>query len=353
MPSKTKYRNRKNKTRKYKNRTKRCRQRRMRGGDPTSENKVTDNSEQSNVESPPSTGSVDTNGDMSTNSNNEQSTPPTGSANEGQDNLEKSNVEETSSTGSVDTNGDMSTNNEKDNDMSTNFNNETESEGEGNSEQQSTSTESVVNNLDMSTNEVQNMSTTIYKYGSTESTTVNDIEGKTYETIIGEDTPFIVLIDGVVNENPAKGDTIPKDNSSISIYTYKYKNNVGEPLPENIPTATITDDDVMDFNPQDANNVSEFGTKIAENYYIDGQGVLRIYNVENNIKKVVLTELPSTESLNLEGAGEGDLEKQLSNVFSNIFQKIQTALPEYMIINFNNNSYIISKETPYIIVNSE
>jgi hypothetical protein len=241
--------------------------------------------------------------------------------------------------------------------MSTNLNNETESEGEGNSEQQSngqsTSTESVDNNLDGSANELQNMSTTIYKYGSTESTTVNYIAGKTYETIIGEDTPFIVLIDGVVNENPEKNAIIPQGNSSISIYTYKYKNNVGEPLPENIPTATITDDDVMDFNPQDANNVSEFGTKIAENYYIDGQGVLRIYNVENNIKKVVLTELPTTESLNLEGAGEGDMEKQLSDVFSNIFQKIQTALPEYMIINFNNNSYIISKETPYIIVNSE
>ena len=170
---------------------------------------------------------------------------------------------------------------------------------------------------------------TIHKYDSTEKETQTVDKTATYENMIGE-TPFIVLTnDGTVMDNLKSTDTVLEGD----IYKYKYKNSQTSNV-DNLPTLTVEESDLTDGTLPIESQIQN------TNYYIDNQGVLRTIESSNKIKKVLLTEIPS----------DNDVESDIMKGLSDILKKIESVLPPYMKIIYQENEYIISKENPYIII---
>jgi hypothetical protein len=348
MPAKTKYRNRKNKTRRYNNKTKRHRRRQskcslaklMRGGDgDTPTPPATEVSEESSgTEVEKEEEPIPTEGSAESYDKTEPVTTPPAT--------EIENEEKTGPTDTAESSG-------------------KEIEGEDvEKEEPVPTTPATEVSAEPSEEKEESVPTpaeiTIHYYNSSNSTVVEikpDSDSKYKDLFDAEhkDDAFIVIMnDGNDTKTDISSDSVVVDvenNANANIFTYKYKNVVDNNKSiDDIPKISIMAEDLEKVNTPDV-----IGNQLMNtNYYIDDQGILREYNIDDNttIQKVLITDVPEPLPVENENSILTSANKVLNDL-GDLLKNIKDSMPPYIEVLFKDNSYIISKENPYIVVQNE
>jgi hypothetical protein len=293
MPAKTKYRNRKNKTRRHNNKTKKCRKRQSKCR--LAKLMRGGNGENDDIE-------IQTMGNLNNGTSEEN-------------NILQEQQKEVTEEG------------------------ETQGQGEGEVKQPTT----------------ENKKITIKRYNST-AQDIDIKQGDTYENILGDaPDPFIVFIDER-EKDVTLTEVVDLSVNKIDIFTYKYKNLVDNDNEikniQDIPKIEITNEDLkkVELSQQ---QLSVIGNRVLETeYYIDNQGIMRKYNVnENTIQKVLIIDVP--DKINVESQESNTLLTEANKALDDLgslLEEIKKSMPDYIEIDIADKRYIISKETPYIIV---